>query len=158
MGLLESAVKSMGRSEWFKKVGPKVVHRMDGFVHKITKGKVLPSTYMMDGLVLTSIGRKSGLERTVPISCFHIDGDLVVIGTNYGQDHHPAWALNLEANPEARVVYKGEEFEVTAHMVTDVDETERIFAHAQERWPAYEVYRERVAKAGRDIKMFRLKR
>ena len=44
-----------------------------------------------DVCFLTTTGRKSGPARTVPLTYFR-DGDrLVLVASNAGQDHHPAW-------------------------------------------------------------------
>src|SRR5215211_1722742 len=52
-------------------------------------------------VMLTTIGAKSGQPRTVPLVGLR-DGDKVVlIGSNFGQTHHPGWYYNLRAHPEA---------------------------------------------------------
>jgi len=48
-------------------------------------------------------GRKSGRERTVSLLYLRDRGDLVIVGSNGGTVTHPAWWLNLRANPEAVV-------------------------------------------------------
>ena len=78
---------------------------------------------------LTTIGRKSGQKRSTAVACF-VDGDaLVVAGMNLGRVRHPAWALNLEANPEAQITVRGETIDVTARCATG---SER--ARLWERW------------------------
>ena len=58
---------------------------------------------------LTTTGRRTGESRTVPL--LHVaDGDrIVLIASNWGGRRHPAWALNLDAAPEARVTVNGVE-------------------------------------------------
>ena len=41
-------------------------------------------------------------------------GDLVVARMNLGLERNPAWALNLEANPNAEIDIGGETIAVTA--------------------------------------------
>ena len=54
-------------------------------------------------LLLTTIGRRSGEKRTLPLIYVN-DGDaLVVIASNGGRPRHPTWFLNLQAHPEAEV-------------------------------------------------------
>ncbi|MFJ9371291.1 nitroreductase/quinone reductase family protein [Nocardia sp. NPDC101769] len=48
-----------------------------------------------------TIGCKSGQRRTSPLVYLR-DGDrLVVLGSNFGQDHRPAWTSKLLALPDA---------------------------------------------------------
>lgn len=53
--------------------------------------------------LLTTVGRRSGLARTVPLACFPRGDEVIVIASNNGQDRDPIWWVNLQANPEARV-------------------------------------------------------
>ncbi len=54
-------------------------------------------------LLLTSIGRKSGEKRTVPLVFLQNGKDMVIVGSLAGYDHHPAWVLNIRANPKCSV-------------------------------------------------------
>ena len=55
-------------------------------------------------LVLETRGRKSGKVRSVPLLYVEDDGDLVVVASSGGDPHHPAWYLNLEAEPRVTIV------------------------------------------------------
>lgn len=54
-------------------------------------------------LLLTVIGRKSGEKRTTPLVFLQHGDDMVVVGSLAGYDEHPAWYLNLKANPQCWV-------------------------------------------------------
>ena len=54
-------------------------------------------------LLLTTIGRKSGLERTTPLVYMPHGNAYVVYASNGGRETPPAWWLNLQANPLATV-------------------------------------------------------
>jgi deazaflavin-dependent oxidoreductase (nitroreductase family) len=54
-------------------------------------------------LLLTTRGRKSGAQRTVPVVPFKDTGETYVIASMGGQPQHPAWFFNLKANPEVEV-------------------------------------------------------
>ena len=83
-----------------------------------------------------------------------MDGSEFVVGTNFGQSHQPAWALNLLAEPRAMAEYLGETWEVHAVVVPDADR-DNVWPHLYEATNAYRSYRARLA---RDIHMFRLDR
>ena len=99
---------------------------------------------------LTTTGRRTGEARTVPL--LHVaDSDRVVlIASNWGRRRHPAWALNLDACPEALVAIDGLERVYTARRATS-EERSRYWAEAVRFWPGYDDYRSR---AGRKIRVF----
>ena len=51
-------------------------------------------------LLLTTIGRKSGEQRTTPLVFLKDGEEMVVVGSLAGYDRHPAWYLNIKANPQ----------------------------------------------------------
>lgn len=98
-------------------------------------------------LLLTTIGRKSGEERTVPL-IFVRDGDnLAIIASRGGTPTHPVWYLNIEADPNVTLQVKDKVFSATAR-TAEGEERERIWATAVKAWPQYEDYQ---AKTDRKI-------
>lgn len=79
------------------------VHRV---LHRLSGGRFLWTTSNKRGwgaLRLTTIGRKSGLERNVIIGYIEDGPNLVTLAMNGWDEGHPAWWLNLEAHPDAVV-------------------------------------------------------
>ena len=66
-------------------------------------------------LLLTTTGRKSGRELTLPLIFGRSASDYVVVASKGGAPMHPAWYLNLQANPEVRLQVKAEKFKARAH-------------------------------------------
>src|SRR4029450_3315772 len=61
----------------------------------------------LPSLLLTTTGRRTGTPHPTPL-LYVPDGDgFVVIGSNWGQRHHPSWTVNLIANPAATVSVGG---------------------------------------------------
>src|SRR5207302_5129848 len=61
----------------------------------------------MPVLELTTTGRKSGQPRSVMLtSPFQEGSTIVVVASRGGDDHHPAWFLNLRDNPDVEVKTK----------------------------------------------------
>jgi deazaflavin-dependent oxidoreductase (nitroreductase family) len=57
-----------------------------------------------DLLVLTTVGRRTGERRRVPVvGVDGGDGTWLVVGSANGDARHPAWYLNLAADPHAVV-------------------------------------------------------
>ena len=84
------------------------------FFYRITGGRIGHSTSGITNLLLTTTGRKTGKQRTVPISYIRDGRDLVVVASNGGSDRPPAWWLNLKAKPTADVVIEKEQRSVSA--------------------------------------------
>lgn len=73
--------------------------------------------------LVSTTGAKSGREHSVPLIVVPGDGgELALIASNWGQDHHPAWYHNLRANPEAEVTLNGE---TRRYRAREADEQER---------------------------------
>ncbi|MEV6096340.1 nitroreductase/quinone reductase family protein [Nocardia sp. NPDC059246] len=106
-------------------------------------------------ILLTTVGRKSGQPRTTPLLYVHEGDTLYVIGSNFGQSHHPAWTANLLASPAAEVAIAGQHIPVTATLVTDEDRQQAVFERFEETTQAYTAYRNRTA---RDLRIFALTR
>ena len=150
MGLTET-IQRLGHKKWFAAIGRRVAPRVDRFLLKVTGGRgVTIGRKALPTLFLTTVGRKSGQERVTPLLYLR-DGDrFIVAGSNWGQPHHPAWALNLKAHPRARIQIGRKRTDVVAR-VAEGEERERLWPFLEEKWPAYRTYKER---SGRDIMVF----
>lgn len=103
-------------------------------------------------LLLESTGRKSGQTRMNPL-LFARDGDsVIVVGSNFGQDHHPAWTGNLLADPQAVAVVRGQRIPVVATLL-EGEEAEAAYRKMVEIADTYSAYRGRT---DRQIRVFRL--
>jgi deazaflavin-dependent oxidoreductase (nitroreductase family) len=82
----------------------------------------------MPVLELTTVGRKSGQPRTVMLTSPIRDGDaIVVVASRGGDDHHPAWFLNLRDHPEVEVVYQGGPKQKMQARVATAEERARLW-------------------------------
>jgi deazaflavin-dependent oxidoreductase (nitroreductase family) len=77
---------------------------------------------------------------------------LLITGSNFARDMHPAWTANLMANPDAAVSVHGVRMNVRATLVED-HEREAVWRTLEENWPGYRGY-ERTS--GRILRIFRL--
>jgi len=75
---------------------------------------------------VSTIGRRSGDRRDVILGYIEDGSTPVVLAMNGWDEGPPAWWLNLEANPDARIRIKGEpERQVRAR---------RLAGHERDRW------------------------
>ncbi|MFM8563894.1 MAG: nitroreductase/quinone reductase family protein [Acidimicrobiia bacterium] len=73
----------------------------------------------MPVLKLTTVGRKSGVKREVMLTSPLQTGDTwVVVASKGGDDDHPAWYLNLVAEPRVEVDVRGTRSVRTARVAT----------------------------------------
>ena len=95
-------------------------------------------------LLLVTKGRKSGEERWMPLIFREVDGDYVIVASKGGHWEHPAWFVNMKANPQdVRVQLKAEVFPVSFR-VAEGEERERLWALMNEVWPDYEEYQSKT--------------
>lgn len=108
------------------------------WVFRRTKGGIA-KPWKVDALLLTTRGRRSGRERTVVLQYFRDDPAMVVVAAADGGAAHPAWYLNLRADPAARVEVAGREIAVRAEVLSD-DEAAAWWPRILARSPDYERY------------------
>jgi deazaflavin-dependent oxidoreductase (nitroreductase family) len=101
----------------------------------------------MPVLLLTTVGRKTGRRRTVPLTYIE-DGDTIVLVASYGgRPHNPAWFENLVAHPEVTVTTDGETRAMTARRASP-DERSRLWPKVVATYDGYAKYQ---AKTIREI-------
>ena len=153
--MFSSLLRRAGRAEWFARLARPLVP-LDRALGRLTRGRFvafgLPG---LPSLLITTTGRRSGEPRSNPLLYAPDGSAFVVIGSNWGQRHHPAWTANLLANPEATVMVDGERFPVRARLVAG-PERARLRELLLDVWPGYAGYERR--SGGRDLRMFRLER
>ncbi|MCU1556250.1 MAG: nitroreductase family deazaflavin-dependent oxidoreductase [Microbacteriaceae bacterium] len=111
------------------------------------------SGLLVPSLVLHSTGARSGLERdTALMYCPEGADGMLVTGSNFARDNHPAWTANLLAHPDAAVSVRGRRIAVRASLIGD-DEREDVWRFIEGQWPGYRGY-ERAS--GRILRIFRL--
>jgi deazaflavin-dependent oxidoreductase (nitroreductase family) len=77
-------------------------------VLKVSGGRLGWDAQNMPVLELTTTGRKSGRPHSIMLTSPVQEGNtIVVVASRGGDDHHPAWFLNLQANPQVEVAMKG---------------------------------------------------
>jgi len=96
-------------------------------------------------LLLTTTGRKSGEPRISPL-IFGRDGDdYLIVASVGGMPNHPAWYLNLQADPHASIQVRGEHIDVVARTASP-EEKPRLWRIVNEVWPNYDVYQSRTER------------
>ena len=116
---------------WFKH-GFWHVHRA---LYKLSGGRFLWTTKSKRGwgaLHLTTVGRKTGKDRSVIVGYLEDGPNLVVLAMNGWDEGHPSWWLNLEAHPTAACAWRANRARPVRAVVATGEERDRLW----QRWAA----------------------
>ncbi len=97
-------------------------------------------------ITITTRGAKTGKPRPVPLLYLtNADNaaEFALVGTNFGNSRHPAWYLNLKANPEAEGAMDGITKRYIAHEA-EGNEYDRYLQHAHDIFPGAPNYVRRI--------------
>jgi deazaflavin-dependent oxidoreductase (nitroreductase family) len=101
-------------------------------LYRLTGGRIglwRPKKKRWGTMRLTTIGRRSGQERSVMLGYFEDGSNLVTMAMNGWADPEPAWWLNLQAHPDATVETAGDRRRVRGRAASG-DERARLW----DRW------------------------
>lgn len=125
--------------------------RLAAALIRFTKGRVA-RLWRRRVLLLTTRGRKSGKERTVPLQFFPDGKDMIVVAANSGLPSLPGWYFNLTTGPLARVEVEGRTLRVRPWELSD-EEAAAFWPRVLQAAPDYVKYPRRTS---RRIPMIRL--
>lgn len=149
---ISRTIRKFAKTEWLRRTMRAFLTPLDNVLGKIGWA---PTSRIMGAPLcyLTTTGRKSGRRHTVPLIYVTTpNGHPAVIGTNYGMERHPAWTLNLDADPRAELRVDDAVSSVFAKRLPK-DEAAALWASFDAIWPGYERYREIT---DRTIKVYEL--
>jgi deazaflavin-dependent oxidoreductase (nitroreductase family) len=96
-------------------------------------------------LLLYTVGRKSGQERTIPIAYFDHLGKYLIVASNWGKDKNADWYLNLKKDPHARLEINGKSISVVAREAQGA-EYDGLWKLVTERHPPYLEYQKMTSR------------
>jgi deazaflavin-dependent oxidoreductase (nitroreductase family) len=98
-------------------------------------------------LILTTVGRKTGQKHDTPLIYATYGDAFAIVASKGGAPKHPAWYLNLNANPQVEVQVGPDRFSAKARTATG-HEREELWGRMTHEWPAYDSYQ---TKTDREI-------
>jgi deazaflavin-dependent oxidoreductase (nitroreductase family) len=121
-----------------------LVHRT---VLKLTGGKIGWTTAGMPALQLTTVGRKTGEPRSVMLTSPIQEGETIVIVASRGGDpQHPAWFLNLQANPDVTVSLQGKPTRAMRARVATAEERATMWPQVTAAYKGYAGYQTKTTR------------
>ncbi len=100
---------------------------------------------MVPTLLLVTKGRRSGDPITLPLIYSETDGGYVVIASKGGAPTHPAWYLNLDADPKVRIQVGAERMDAIARTASGA-ERQRLWQQMVDLYDPYTAYQERTER------------
>lgn len=99
------------------------------WVNKLAAGRIRRKGGKFMGfnaLILTTVGRKSGAERTNPVGWFPgKDGSWLIVASANGAASNPAWYYNIAAHPDqVKIEVQGRMVPVTAEQLHGAERAE----------------------------------
>jgi len=94
-------------------------------------------------LILTTTGRRSGQPRSHALIYGRHGDDYLVVASKGGAPQHPAWYLNLEANPDVAIQVKADRMIAHARTATPEERAE-LWPIMTREWPDYDKYQTRT--------------
>ncbi len=121
------------------------IWKLHGFLYRVSGGRVAASVVGLPVLMLTTKGRKSGEPRTCVLTYLPKGRAAVVFASNAGEPRHPAWWLNLLADPHGTVQRGSEQFPVVAREA-DGAERQQLWDEIVRAYAGYAEYAERTTR------------
>jgi deazaflavin-dependent oxidoreductase (nitroreductase family) len=109
---------------------------------------------LLPTLLLKTSGRRTGRTSIVPLIYGVFGDEWVVVGSKGGAPEHPAWFLNLEAQPDVAFQVATQAFRA-AWRLAEGEERAQVWSYMAHLYPPYADYR--AAAGGRSIPLVMLR-
>lgn len=112
---------------------------INAFLIRISRGRVGTQLGTQQILILSTVGRKSGQIRSIPIAYFFHEGKYLIVESNWGKDNHADWYFNLQSQPHATIEVKGKTISANARFA-EGEEYTRLWEYLTKKHPPYLEY------------------
>jgi deazaflavin-dependent oxidoreductase (nitroreductase family) len=113
----------------------------------VTRGRIGWTGLGMPVLELTTVGRRSGRPHSVMLTSPLQEGEtLVLVASRGGDDHHPAWFLNLRDHPDVEVAVQGGPKQPMRARIAGPDERARLWPRVIADHRNYEGYQRKTSR------------
>ena len=122
-----------------------IFSRVHRFIYVLFNGRFLSRRGSANFLLLTTKGRRSRRNRTVPLLYVPHLGDPAVVASFGGHPKAPAWLLNIRNDPKVMVQAGAERWDGIARFATEDDRRE-LWPRFVDVFSGYERYRTRTTR------------
>jgi deazaflavin-dependent oxidoreductase (nitroreductase family) len=111
----------------------------------VSGGRIGGKVGKLPVLLLTTTGRKTGKQRTLPVGYIMDGSDFVITASAGGADKHPSWFFNIRSNPQATIQVKDKHIQVTAE-IAGPEKKPELWARLVEVAPNFAGYQKRTSR------------
>ena len=97
-------------------------------------------------LLLTTVGRKTGISRRTALIYGTDDEDFIIVASKGGHPHHPLWYENLVIQPDVTLQVGARVIQARASTIGDVNKYDRIWDQMVSIWPGFEDYKAQTSR------------
>ena len=115
-------------------------------LYRLSGGRRGATLRGMKVILLTTRGKRSGKERTVPVVPYFEGQDLYVIASLGGAPQHPAWFHNLRANADVGVQLGADAWRAHAEVVPEGPERDRLWKGITSLMPNFAEYQQKTTR------------
>lgn len=114
-------------------------------LYRLSRGRIGGKLGELPVLLLTTTGRKSGQPRTWPLGYIRDGERLIVVASAGGEPKHPAWYVNLRANPKVTVQLRDEAVAMRAETATGAERA-RLWDQLIAVFPGFADYQRKTTR------------
>ena len=120
----------------------RIISRIHGYMYSGSGGRIGKKLGNQDIILLTTIGRKSGKKRNVPLAVIRYEDKYLVIGSFGGSPVHPAWFLNMQSNPDVQIRLGSKVIKARASIIRKLDDDyEKLWNKAVNVYQGFDSYK-----------------
>jgi deazaflavin-dependent oxidoreductase (nitroreductase family) len=123
----------------------KLFTKINVLLFQLTGGRLGSRMGKQSVLILDTIGRKSGKEYRTPLSYYRDGKNYLVVASNWGEESHPDWFLNLMQHPQTTIETRKKIISVKARQA-DQSEYSRLWELVTSQNPQYLHYQDGLAR------------
>lgn len=116
---------------------------LEGYLYDTTVGG--GASKVTTCLILKTIGRKTGRVSMVPLIYSAWGDEYIIVGSKGGADKHPAWFVNMTAQPEVDFQVRDKIFRASWR-IAEGDERARIWDYVTQYFPPYAEYQTKTER------------
>jgi len=132
------------KQERFGKWFIKKIAKWQTFVYETSGGKLWNTFLGCPCAILTTTGKKTGLERKTPLLYLEYKNQVVMVASQGGFSTEPFWYKNTLANPVVSIQIGNNKRKMTARIATQA-EAEFLWPQLDDMYEGYKEYRARTS-------------
>ena len=125
----------------------RIISKIHGHIYRISRGRIGTRFGKLGFLLLTTTGRKSGKNRSVPLPVIPVGPSYILVASFGGNPSNPAWLLNIRSNPEVSIKIGSESIRSRATIIESTEHGyEELWGKAIAIYEGYDEYKKATSR------------